>query len=539
MAIINENNNDADAGTGTQHTISLGDVFQGTLDPANDKDWVRVELTAGTIYDITLTGVESAQLQLLDSEGNHVVSGGSLPSGSKLIFSPTVTGTYFIHAGSGDSSISGDYELSLVENTIPTGTYDEIADYLTDGFWEWGGGSGFAFDVEPGGVLTADITALTEAGKQLARWALEAWTNVTGIKFEFVDDDNANITFYNDEGRGFGGPTSTVSDGVIVSSHVNVPEDYHIEFGTTLGSWSFVVYVHEIGHALGLGHPGPYPKDFDNPIAVYGVENIFLIDSMLSTLMSYFSQTDNTYINASSANAVTPMIADIIAIQNLYGVPTDINAGDTVYGYQSNVDGYLGQFFELWTSDKSPFINIDLVDYTRTPTIKPTLTDLDGDGDPDLVVGNDSGSLYYFENTGTSANPSFTERTGTANPLDSVTVGSSSTPTFTDLDGDGDHDLIVGNEDGDIAYFENTGTVTAPSFTQRTGTANPFDNITKGSWSTVTLADLDGDGDPDLAVGNNDGDVHYYENTGTSANPSFTQRADAANPLNNINAGSL
>ena len=136
------------------------------------------------------------------------------------------------------------------------------------------------------------------------------------------------------------------------------------------------------------------------------------------------------------------------------------------------------------------------------------------------------------------SNPNFTERTGTANPLDSVTVGSFSTPTFTDLDGDGDHDLIVGNEDGDIAYFEYTGTVTAPSFTQRTGTTNPFDNITKGSWSTVTLADLDGDGDLDLAVGNNDGDVHYYENTGTSANPSFTQRADAANPLNNINAGS-
>ena len=538
MAIIRENDGDAGADSGTRYTLSLDDVFQGTLDPANDKDWVRVELTAGTIYDITLTGVESAQLQLLDSEGNHVVSGGSLPSGSKLIFSPAASGTYYINAGSNDNDYSGDYEITLVENTIPTGTYDEIADYLTDGYWKWQGGSGFAFDVEPGGVLTADITALTEEGQQLARWALEAWTNVTGIKFESVDDDNANITFYNDEGRGFGGPTSTVSDGVIVSSHVNVPEYYHIESGTTLGSWSFYVYVHEIGHALGLGHPGPYPKDFDNPSAAYGVENIFLNDSFQVSLMSYFSQTDNTYINASYAIPVTPMIADIIAIQNLYGVPTDINAGDTVYGYHSNVDGYLGEVFKLWTGENNPFVNIDLQHTHEFPTLKPAFADLDNDGDPDLVVGNNSGLLYYFENLGTPSNPNFTERTDTANPLESVTVGSYSTPTFTDLDNDGDQDLIVGNGDGDIAYFENTGTVTAPSFTQRTSAANPFYTITKGSWSTVTLADLDGDGDLDLAVGNNDGDVHYYENTGTSANPDFTSRTGETSPLNNISAGS-
>ena len=43
-------------------------------------------------------------------------------------------------------------------------------------------------------------------------------------------------------------------------------------------------------------------------------------------------------------------------------------------------------------------------------------------------------------------------------------MGSYSTPSFTDLDGDGDQDLIVGNEYGDIAYFENTGTVTLPEF---------------------------------------------------------------------------
>ena len=222
--------------------------------------------------------------------------------------------------------------------------YDQIADYLTDGFWEWvwGSASRYAFDVAPGGTLTADITGLTAAGQQLARWALEAWTNVTDIDFRFVESD-ADITF-DDEVRG--ASTSTTSlDNQIISSFVNVSKDW-LDNGSTIDSHSFFAYVHEIGHALGLGHPGPY-----NSFASYGFDNIFPGDSWQATVMSYFSQTENTYINASIAHVVTPMIADIIAIQNLYGVPTDINAGDTVYGYQSNLDGYLGQLFALWTGE--------------------------------------------------------------------------------------------------------------------------------------------------------------------------------------------
>ena len=331
---------------------------------------------------------------------------------------------------------------------------------------------------------------------------------------------------------GAAGHTSFVkSNGLIISSHVNISTDTLIASGTTIGSNSFSTYIHEIGHALGLGHPGPY-----NSSADFGHDNIFLNDSDQTSIMSYMGQIENTYINASYAISVTPMIADIIAIQNLYGMPDNINIGDTIYGYQSNVDGYLGEFFKLWTGEANPFTNVDMTDDTGTPTIKLRLVDLDSDGDSDLAVGNNTGSLYYYENTGTSSNPSFTERNGTDNLLEGISVGSYSTPTFTDLDGDDDHDLIVGNGHGAIAYFENTGTATSPSFTQRTGTANPFDNITIGTWSTLTLTDLDGEGDLDLAVGDDDGIVHYYENIGTPAEPDFALRTGEANPFNNADA---
>ena len=79
-------------------------------------------------------------------------------------------------------------------------------------------------------------------------------------------------------------------------------------------------------------------------------DRLFLNDNHQVTVMSAFSQEhDSSFFYASRAIPVTPMIADIVAIQDLYGVPTDIRPGDTVYGYESNVEGYLGEFFRNWT----------------------------------------------------------------------------------------------------------------------------------------------------------------------------------------------
>ena len=133
--------------------------------------------------------------------------------------------------------------------------------------------------------------------------------------------------------------------------------------------------------------------------------------------------------------------------------------------------------------------------------------------------------------------PPLAEQTGAANPFNGVHVGVVSTPSFADLDGDGDLDAVVGENDGILHYFENTGSATAPAFTEQTGAANPFDGVDVGIASAPSFADLDGDGDLDAVVGEFYGTLRYFENTGSATAPVFTARTGAANPFNGVDVG--
>ena len=136
-------------------------------------------------------------------------------------------------------------------------------------------------------------------------------------------------------------------------------------------------------------------------------------------------------------------------------------------------------------------------------------------------MGEYEGILHYYENTGSRSQPGFTERTGAANPLDGIEVDYNSAPTFADLDNDGDLDLVVGEWYGALHYYENTGTRSQPNFTERTGAANPLDGIDVDYASAPVFADLDRDGDLDLILGEREGHLYYYENTGTRTEASF------------------
>ena len=165
----------------------------------------------------------------------------------------------------------------------------------------------------------------------------------------------------------------------------------------------------------------------------------------------------------------------------------------------------------------------------------PSLVDIDGDGDLDLFIGRGgyyhAGEKFFFENTGTSAIPEFAAPI--INPFGLDYDGYRASPTFVDIDDDGDQDAFVGEANGNTLFFRNTGTANNPVFAA--ASTNPFGLIDVGYNANPAFVDIDGDGDQDAFVGKEDGSTLFFRNTGAANNPVFA--AAGTNPFGLIDIG--
>jgi hypothetical protein len=151
------------------------------------------------------------------------------------------------------------------------------------------------------------------------------------------------------------------------------------------------------------------------------------------------------------------------------------------------------------------------------PFSQPRFADLDGDGDPDLIIGNTEDKPYFMENSGSATNPAFTIG---ADIFAGISFLDAEMGVCADIDGDGDLDFIAGGFTG-LNLFTNTGTISSPVFEKTEGF---FDGLNVGSNPVPDLADVDNDGDLDMVVGlSESGMVKLYVNLGSPVMAQFTE----------------
>ena len=156
--------------------------------------------------------------------------------------------------------------------------------------------------------------------------------------------------------------------------------------------------------------------------------------------------------------------------------------------------------------------------------VSPNFADFDGDGDLDLLCGEFLDGFTYFENVGSRTQPLFAAGRRVKMPdgrpvaMDLCMI----VPVAFDWDKDGDLDLIVGDEDGRVAFVENTGRFDAthtPVFKAPVYFQQEADQLKSGALATPVAFDWDGDGDLDILSGNTAGYIEFFENVGRASPP--------------------
>lgn len=194
-------------------------------------------------------------------------------------------------------------------------------------------------------------------------------------------------------------------------------------------------------------------------------------------------------------------------------------------------------FYKNTNTDNVPQFSFVQNDFLQNEMIDlgegayPAYFDYEGDGDMDLLIGNFGYYIYpnynsklaFFENTGSASLPVFSLVTNDFQSLSSNNIVNMA-PTFGDLDGDGDIDLMVGGYDGKLTYFQNTAGAGNPASYTIAGSFafGCVSGIDVGQIAYPHIVDLDRDGLLDMIIGEYDGTLNYYRNTGSTNAPAFT-----------------
>ena len=189
------------------------------------------------------------------------------------------------------------------------------------------------------------LAAFTDAQRAEARDSIALWDDLVAPKFKESNGRGADIQFANstDPAQAYAYyPNEKYGYKYLGDVFIADPEVNWTNGWLGFNGYGATTLVHELGHSLGLSHPGNYNYD---PELELNYDNYaeYAQDSEQYTLMSYWGpgETGATIVNWNLllyGNAQTPMLHDIYVIQEKYGADMTTRTGDTVYGFNSTAD---------------------------------------------------------------------------------------------------------------------------------------------------------------------------------------------------------
>lgn len=345
----------------TSYILGRSQTAQGLISGSSDVDYYQVQLLQGVTYTFALIGtgpnfMTDPILKLYNSSGSVVSSNDDSGVGysALMTYRTNQSGTYYLDVRNLDPW-AGQYGLSfsLGDKAVFDLPMGGAATFVDSYSWsDLGTSATVTYGFRSTGVGTeqsSSFTRLSASQIEAVDQALALWSDVANINFTKINSggytNQATMLFgnYSDPYDGAGayayypGDASTGSiDGDVWLNLAN-----GIDTTVSVGDWTFETILHEIGHAIGLSHPGDYNAGSGGRIT-YANSAQFVQDSNQYSVMSYF--TGDYTGQFVTSNVSTPLMLDIYQLQLLYGTNTTTRSSDTRYGFNNDTGSSIYEF---------------------------------------------------------------------------------------------------------------------------------------------------------------------------------------------------